>query len=142
MDMIQRIATKAIIINAEGKILVLREAATYGDGTQRGRYHAPGGRVEIGESIEDALMREVSEETGMKVTIGMPFRVGEWRPVIKGVPNQIFGIFFICKPESTDISLGTEHDHYEWVGASELENIDIMEAEDGIIKAYFDSLAD
>lgn len=51
-DVVQRIAMKAVIVNKEGKVLVLREAATYGDGTQRGRYHMPGGRIEAGENFE------------------------------------------------------------------------------------------
>jgi len=80
---IQQIAMKAVIVNKNGEILILREAATYGEGTQRGRYHMPGGRVNVGESFEESLTREVREETNLEVQINEPIYVGEWHPVIR-----------------------------------------------------------
>lgn len=127
--MLQRIATKAIIEH-DGKILLLREAATYGDGTQRGRWHVPGGRVEVGEHFEAALRREVQEEAGLKIEIVKPVFVGEWHPVIKGEPNQIVGIFFLCRASSANVTLSTEHDKYQWVSPLDIAGIDIMDPED------------
>jgi 8-oxo-dGTP diphosphatase len=134
-EIVQRIAMKAVIVKS-GKILILREAATYGDGTQRGRYHMPGGRVEIGENFEDALKREVMEETGIKVHVGRPIYIGEWRPVIKGVQNQIVGVFIECTPISTKITLSTEHDSYEWIDPKERHKFDVMDPEDKVIDEY------
>lgn len=133
--MIQRIATKALIVK-DGKILILREAATYGDGTQRGRYHLPGGRVEMGEYFEDALKREVMEETGLTVEIGQPFFVGEWRPEIKGETHQIIGIFFVCTPASDTVTLSSEHDQFEWIEPTSWRNYDVMDPEDQVIERY------
>jgi len=138
MDILQRVAAKAVIVR-NGKILILREAATYGEGTQRGRYHMPGGRVEIGEHFEAALRREVREETGLEITIEAPFYVGEWRPVIKGQPNQIIGIFFVCRPTTADITLSTEHDSYEWIDPARQADFDIMDPEDLVIEQYLQS---
>lgn len=132
--MLQRIATKAIIEH-EGKILLLREAATYGDGTQRGRWHVPGGRVELGEHFEAALRREVQEEAGLEIEIVRPILVGEWRPTIKGEPNQIVGIFFLCRTTAHEVTLSTEHDGYQWVSPFEIANIDIMDPDDVAITA-------
>src|SRR5207248_1090167 len=112
--------------NDEGKVLILREAATYGDGTQRGRYHMPGGRIEIGEPFEDALRREVREETGIEIDIEYPIYVGEWRPVIKGVETQIVALFQVCKPKSTDITLSDEHDEYRWIDPDSASEYDVM----------------
>ena len=44
-DMIQRVAMKAVIVK-DGKVLLLREAKTYKDGTNIGRFHMPGGRLD------------------------------------------------------------------------------------------------
>lgn len=113
-DIVQQLAMKAVIVN-DGKVLVLREAPTYGEGTNRGKYHLPGGRVEKGENIFDALKREVFEETGLEVEIEYPIYVGEWHPVIRGVQHQIMGVFNVCKPKKVKVVLSTEHDDYQWV---------------------------
>jgi len=124
-DIVQQLAMKALVVK-NGKVLVLREAATYGEGTNRGRYHLPGGRVEKGEKIEEALKREVLEETGMSIEIEYPVYVGEWRPVIRGIPHQIMGVFVVCQPKGDKVQLSTEHDDYKWVDPSNHSEIDIM----------------
>lgn len=113
-DIVQQLAMKAVIVNA-GKVLILREAATYGDGSHSGKYHLPGGRVEKGENIFEALQREVLEETGLLIEIQYPIYVGEWHPIIRGVPHQIMGVFNVCKPKQTEVTLSTEHDTFQWV---------------------------
>lgn len=133
----QRIAFKAVIAK-DDKVLILREANTYAEGTNRGRYHFPGGRLEPGEAWEDGLRREVKEETGLEIEIGKPLFVGEWRPVIKGVPHQIIALFVICTPISDDITLSEEHDHYEWVDADSWCELDVMVPDDEVLKAFFE----
>ncbi len=133
--MVQRIAMKALIVK-HGKVLIIREAATYGDGTQRGRYHLPGGRVESGETYKAALRREVKEETGLDITIQQPLYVGEWRPVIRGVPHQIIAVFFVCTPKTDQVKLSSEHDDYQWIYPLKQKDFDIMDPEDKVIDLY------
>ena len=52
----------ALIFNPEGKLLLMRSHKW------RDKYVVPGGHIELGEHIEDALKREVKEETGLDVT--------------------------------------------------------------------------
>lgn len=126
---------KGVIVK-DGKVLIIREAATYGDGTQRGRYHMPGGRIEPGEHFEEALRREIKEETGLEVDIEYPLYVGEWHPVIREVPHQIIGVFWVCKPKTNKIKLSTEHDDFQWVKPKDRKNFDIMDPEDKVIDRY------
>jgi len=135
-NMILRVAAKAVIINNEGKILILREASTYQDGTNVGKYHVPGGRLESGEAFMDALHREVSEETGLQVTVGDAIHVDEWRPMINGAQQQIVGVFILCDYKGGEVRLSTEHDEYMWLNPDERDKFDLLPAERGAIDAY------
>ncbi|MEM4255102.1 MAG: NUDIX hydrolase [Candidatus Norongarragalinales archaeon] len=57
-------AVKALITNGEGKILFMKEKTPSG----REYYGFPGGRLEGNETEEQALRREVREETGLGVS--------------------------------------------------------------------------
>lgn len=52
----------AVLIH-EGRVLLIRR----GKEPLRGRWVVPGGTVELGETLEEALVREVEEETGLRV---------------------------------------------------------------------------
>lgn len=53
-----------VIVNAEGRILLTRRAASAHQG---GLWEFPGGKVEAGESVQQALARELHEELGITV---------------------------------------------------------------------------
>jgi 8-oxo-dGTP diphosphatase len=108
------IATKAFVV-FEDKVLLLREAGSYQEGTNIGRYDVPGGRLKPGERFDEALKREVKEETGLDIEIGAPIAVNEWRPVVKGEPWQIVGVFFKCRANSAEVRLSSDHDQFLWI---------------------------
>lgn len=135
-DMLQRVAAKALLVNDEGKVLILREANTYAEGTNIGRYGLPGGRIDPGEKFFDGLRREVSEECGLTCEPIKPLLVGEWFPIIKGVPNHITAIFFACKATSTDVRLSEEHDEFRWIDPKTYTDYDIMKPDDAVIQAW------
>ncbi|HTE58647.1 MAG TPA: NUDIX domain-containing protein [Verrucomicrobiae bacterium] len=131
----QRIACKALIEHG-GKILILREAPTYTEGTNIGRYHLPGGRIEMGEKFLVGLKREILEETGLTISVGKPLFVGEWFPTIHGETNQIVAIFFACKARTTQVKLSAEHDEYVWIKPTDVTAYDIMGPEEQVIASY------
>jgi 8-oxo-dGTP diphosphatase len=56
----------AIVVDEAGRLLLVRR----GQEPAKGSWSVPGGRVEVGESDENAIVREVLEETGLPVVCG------------------------------------------------------------------------
>lgn len=121
-----RVAAKAAILH-NGKILILREANTYDEGTNIGKYGLPGGRINPEESFFVALAREVKEETGLSVEVIKPVQVGEWWPEIKGQKNHIVAVFVECMADTNEVVLSEEHDSYEWVDSKRLSLFGMVE---------------
>jgi 8-oxo-dGTP diphosphatase len=59
-----QVAVGAVALN-EGSILLVRR----GHGPAAGTWSVPGGRVEMGETLHEAVVREVLEETGLHVAV-------------------------------------------------------------------------
>jgi ADP-ribose pyrophosphatase YjhB (NUDIX family) len=58
----------AVVHDAAGRLLLIQR----GHEPHAGRWSLPGGRIEVGESPEQAVAREVREETGLEVLPGRP----------------------------------------------------------------------
>lgn len=126
-QLILRVAAKAAVTNEKGEVLVVREAASDPDNTKVGKWGLVGGRIKAGESFMDGLKREVAEEIGVVVEPLKPLFVGEWRPVIRGVPHQIIAIFMHCKLTGSKITLSKEHDDFAWILPQERQKIVMVE---------------
>jgi 8-oxo-dGTP diphosphatase len=59
----------AVVVNSDSEVLISRRAV---DAHQGGLWEFPGGKVEAGESVEQALARELLEETGIRVEHARP----------------------------------------------------------------------
>lgn len=126
MSVTQMIAAKAIVVDGNGRALVLKQSDEE-DVSYAGRYHAPGGEVEPGESLHDALQREVREETGLSIKIGDLLTVDEWQTHIRGKDYQCFGVFYICTLDGpAEVAHGPEHTASAWVTAEEAATMDIL----------------
>src|SRR5574342_755171 len=120
------VATKAFIVH-NGKILILKEAPKYQDGANIGKFDVVGGRLKPGQRFDESLLREIKEETGLSVTIGKPFFVNEWRPVVKGEQWHIVGTFFECHADTDKVTLSVDHDEYRWIEPKEYANHTLIE---------------
>ena len=127
METIVWVATKAFVF-FKGKILLLRESSKYKDGTNTAKYNTVGGRVEPGQRFDESLLREIKEETALEVTIGKPFYVGEWRPVVRGEQWQIVGTYFECFANTDKITISSDHDDFIWIDPKDYKNYPLADA--------------
>ncbi|MGA0826319.1 MAG: NUDIX domain-containing protein, partial [Gemmobacter sp.] len=74
-----RIAARAIILH-EGRLLLVNAWP----GGRSDLWCAPGGGVERGQSLPETLMREVAEETGLRIAVEEPALVNEFHDPARG----------------------------------------------------------
>lgn len=100
-------------------------------------YCLPGGHVELGESSQKAILREMLEETQTKVSIDKTFSVVENFYTDKNnLKTHEISFYYLVKPYNFDkikfdnysvseLDKGEEKQHnFEWLDISSLENID------------------
>ena len=92
-----RLAARAIILRDDKLLLV----NAYPDG-KSDLWCAPGGGVERGASLPDNLVREVYEETGLRVSVGAPCLINEFHDPTSGF-HQV-DLYFRCKIVDGDLS--------------------------------------
>lgn len=108
-----RPGVSAVIVDADGRILLQQR-------TDNGRWGLPGGAVEYGESILEALHREVLEETGL--TIDVERLVGVYshpdhHQIITYPDGNIVHFVstcFACRPAGGTLTLGEETSGLAW----------------------------
>jgi 8-oxo-dGTP diphosphatase len=131
------VATKALI-ERDGKILVVRESSAYQDGVNAGKYDVVGGRITPGEKLEDALRREVKEETELDIEIGSPFFADESlpHPVVRGEEWQVVKIYFPCKAASGEVALSEDHSEFLWIDPKEYKSAGLIENLHPVFESY------
>jgi len=84
-------------------------------------YVIPGGHIEVNETIDHALRREVLEETGLHIKKAKLFGIQECIGTLSNIKNRhyIF-IDYICESTTDKVVLNNEHKMYLWIKKSKL----------------------
>ncbi len=110
----------ALIFNPEGKMLLVRTHKFHD------KYVVPGGHIEVGEKMTDALIREAKEETGLDI-YDLEFIFFQEFIQDKSFWKNMHFIFFdfACKTNSSDVILNDEAESYIWVTLEEALDLPI-----------------
>jgi len=110
-----------ILENAQRRILVGQRKS---NDTSPGKWEFPGGKLEEGETFEDALRREIKEELHLEVPACSFFeKIEHLYPERKTLIH-----FFYAQCSRLDIMHHPEHAQVMWVDRSELSKLDLLEA--------------
>ncbi len=124
--------TCAVIRNEENEVLVVQR----GEATDHPfKWEFPGGKIIKGESEEECIIREVSEELSIDIVICHPLPVVEYDYGYK----QIKLIPFVCDTLD-ELPILSEHLDYKWLPSTDLESVDFSEADVFVAKDYLESI--
>jgi ADP-ribose pyrophosphatase YjhB (NUDIX family) len=122
----------ALIFNDDRILLVER-----GKEPLKGEWSLPGGAVETGERIEDALIREVFEETGLEVSPTSIAAVFERiMPDAQNVPEYHYLLIdFFCVVRGGSLCAGDDCSKAAWFALEECERLPMTAGTLGVIRA-------
>ncbi len=99
------------------------------------KWEFPGGKVELGESHDKTVIREIREELNIQIDVKH-----ELLPVIHNYSNFSITLFpFICNYLSGTIKL-VEHAQYRWLSPNNLLDLDWAAADIPVVQQYLNTL--
>ena len=110
----------AAIIAQEGKIF----ATQRGYGEFKDGWEFPGGKIEEGETPQQALVREIREELDTEVEVGNLLGIVEYDYPAFHLSMQCF----MCRIKSGSLNL-KEHEAARWLAEDELDSVDWLPAD-------------
>ena len=122
-----------------GRVLIVRRARP----PARGIYTLPGGGVELGETLEEAVIREVREETALEIA---PVALAGYRQAIArdakgGIERHFVILPFAARFISGEITLNEELAEAHWLLPAELTRLTTTEGLAQIVSAAAERIA-
>lgn len=116
------VAVSAFIQDDEGRILMIRR-------TDNDLYSIPGGQLELGETLSQAAVREVREETGIECevtgVIGLYSNPNHVIAYDDGEVRQEFSICFRAKSSGGSLRVSDESKEVRWMQVDQLDALNV-----------------
>ena len=106
-------------------------ATQRGYGEFKDGWEFPGGKIELGETPQQALKREIEEELDTEITVGDLLTVVEYDYPTFHLSMQCF----LCTVESGNLTL-KEHEAARWLTREQLDSVAWLPTEVEVVEAY------
>jgi 8-oxo-dGTP diphosphatase len=100
------VSVAGVVVREDGRVLAIRRA-------DNGTWEPPGGVLEVSETLEDGVRREIYEETGIKV------QVDRLTGVYKNMTRGVVALVFRCHPDGGQEQLSDETTAVHWLTPDE-----------------------
>jgi len=121
-----------VIVRRGGQVLLVQR----GKPPSEGRWSLPGGMVHLGESLRDAVEREVSEECGLEIAVGEVVEVFE--PIIHDEAGRVryhyVVVDFLAEYVGGELTVASDITDARWVTPDELDRFDVTPAAAELIR--------
>lgn len=101
------VSVAGVVVRDDGRVLAIKRA-------DNGAWEPPGGVLELSETLEDGVRREVYEETGVKVS------VERLTGVYKNMARGIVALVFRCRPEDGQAQPSEEATEVHWLSREQI----------------------
>lgn len=113
---------RGIVKNGDGEVLILKRHPKSYYGAEK--WELPGGKVDKGEFFDEALIREVKEESGLDCKLDeFCEAIGEEYPQKKTVQ-----IIMYLKDIEGEVAISDEHVDYKWASVDEIRDLEVTDA--------------
>jgi ADP-ribose pyrophosphatase YjhB (NUDIX family) len=102
------VSVAGIVVRDDGRVLVIKR-------DDNGHWEAPGGVLELDESFEAGVRREVLEETGLEVT------VERLTGVYKNLTHGIVALVYRCRPAGGELRATEEAREIRWMTREDVQ---------------------
>ena len=121
----------ACIDYRDGKVFIAKRQMV---GDMGGRWEFPGGKIEEGEDLETAVVREMQEEFGVTVTVGRKITSGSFTHKGKPCTLDVLEVTFPHDGIEKPFEL-TEHTDYKWEPIDSIPELNFVDSDLSIYNA-------
>ena len=114
----------AAVIRSEGRVFATQRG--YGD--FKDWWEFPGGKIEPGETAEEALAREIREELSAEITVERLLKTVDWDYPAFHLTLHCF----LCSLSSEEMSLN-EHEAAKWLDAESIYSVKWLPADEDVL---------
>ncbi|MDG7016273.1 MAG: NUDIX hydrolase [Nitrososphaerota archaeon] len=122
------------LVHRGGRALLVRRARP----PNAGRWALPGGLVELGETLEAALLREVKEEAGIGIRVERLLdAISSIEPDARGRAKYHYVLIcYLARPLTGRVRLNEESSDRRWLTPSEAEQLDVTEGTARVLRLF------
>ncbi|AMD16694.1 DNA mismatch repair protein MutT [Methanobrevibacter sp. YE315] len=119
---------RGIIKNDDGKILILKRHPL--SKTDPDTWELPGGKVDPGESFDDALVREIKEETSLDA------KVGDFAEAVQNdyAHKRTVQLIMYLDDVEGDVKISDEHIDWMWADLGDVESLELSSSFKKVLK--------
>lgn len=127
----------AVVVRG-GRALIVKRAHE----PRQGEWSLPGGLLELGESLQDAVRREIKEETGLDIVVGPIIETFDrvHRDAAGRIRYHFVIVDFVCWSDQGEAVAGSDAEQVAWITGGQLDDYAVNQHAAAVIRRGLETL--